>query len=38
MEVYFDYYTIFELYLFCIGLGLFLAQASVFFRDVTIYL
>ena len=25
---------IFELYLFCIGLGLFLAQASVFFRDV----
>ena len=25
---------IFEMYLFCIGLGLFLAQAAVFFRDV----
>ena len=26
--------VIIQLYLFCIGLGLFLAQASVFFRDV----
>lgn len=26
--------VILQLYLFCIGLGLFLAQASVFFRDV----
>lgn len=25
---------LFELYIFCIGLGLFIAQASVFFRDV----
>lgn len=25
---------IFELYIFCIGLGLFLAQAAVFFRDI----
>ena len=25
---------VFELYLFCIGLGLFLAQAAVFFRDI----
>lgn len=25
---------VFELYLFCIGMGLFLAQAAVFFRDV----
>jgi len=27
-------FVIIQLYLFCIGLGLFLAQASVFFRDV----
>lgn len=27
-------FVIVQLYLFCIGLGLFLAQASVFFRDV----
>ncbi len=26
--------TLIELYIFCLGLGLFLAQASVFFRDV----
>lgn len=25
---------VFELYLFCVGMGLFLAQAAVFFRDV----
>ncbi len=27
-------FVIIQLYLFCVGLGLFLAQASVFFRDV----
>lgn len=27
-------FVIIQLYLFCIGLGMFLAQASVFFRDV----
>jgi lipopolysaccharide transport system permease protein len=26
--------VIFQLYLFCIGLGLFLSQANVFFRDI----
>lgn len=27
-------YVILELYVFCLGLGLFLAQANVFFRDI----
>ena len=27
-------YVILELYVFCLGLGLFLSQANVFFRDI----